>query len=87
MGLKQKEAMVKQPYTMVQEIPPSSTTEQQSKAWELRAATSLARLIKHGIRPRDAKDALTSAYEFFTEGFSTPDLREARTLLEELQSV
>ena len=61
--------------------------KQQSKAWELRAATSLARLYQTWHRPRDAKDALTSAYEFFTEGFSTPDLREARTLLEELQSV
>ncbi len=51
---------------------------------ELRAATSLARLWRHQSKPREAHDLLASVYEWFTEGFDTSDLKEAKALLEEL---
>ena len=61
--------------------------EQGSKAWELRATISLARMrARHGHRT-DAGEMLGNLYNSFTEGFCTPDLREAKTLLAELQSV
>lgn len=57
---------------------------QQAKSWELRAATSLARLWQmHGKRD-EARQALAQIYGWFTEGFDTPDLQEARALLDEL---
>jgi predicted ATPase len=58
---------------------------QEAKSYELRAATSLARLWRDQERYRDAGDLLRPIYEWFTEGFDTPDLIEARTLLEELR--
>ena len=58
--------------------------KQQAKSWELRAATSLARLwFDHGRRS-EAHELLAPVYEWFTEGFDTPDLREAKALLDEL---
>ena len=58
--------------------------EQDSKSWELRAATSLARQwIDEGQGAR-ANELLRPIYDWFTEGFDTPDLREARTLLHRL---
>jgi predicted ATPase len=52
--------------------------------WELRAATSLARLWRdHGKRPA-ARDLLAPIYGSFTEGFDTADLKEANELLDEL---
>jgi predicted ATPase len=57
---------------------------QQAKSWELRAATSLARLWRdHGNR-QQARDLLAPVYGWFTEGFDTLDLKEAKTLLDEL---
>ena len=54
--------------------------EQQAKAWELRAATSLARLwLNQGKRPA-ARGVLEPVYRWFTEGLDTADLQEARTL-------
>jgi tetratricopeptide (TPR) repeat protein len=53
-------------------------------SWELRAATSLARLWKRRGRPADAEALLRPIYARFTEGFGTADLRAARTLLEGL---
>ena len=53
-------------------------------AWELRAATSLARLLWDQGRPADGKELLQPIYDRFTEGFDTADLRLARTLLDEL---
>jgi hypothetical protein len=52
--------------------------------WELRSATSLARLWRDSGRTAQARDVLNRAYERFTEGFATRDLVEARTLLDEL---
>src|SRR5262249_40919159 len=57
---------------------------QQSKAWELRAATSLARLWQRQGRRDDARAALSAVYGTYTEGFATPDLLEAAALLEAL---
>jgi predicted ATPase len=57
-----------------------------AKAWELRAATNLARLWCQQGRRAEARDLLASVYGWFTEGFDTPDLKEAKALLEELAS-
>jgi hypothetical protein len=53
-------------------------------AWELRAATSLARLLRDQGRIRDGYDLLASVYGGFTEGFETADLQSAKRLLDEL---
>jgi predicted ATPase len=58
---------------------------QQARSWELRAATSLSRLWQHQGKRQAAYDLLTPVYSWFTEGFGTADLQEARTLLEELE--
>jgi predicted ATPase len=57
---------------------------QQSKGWELRATMSLARLWQRLGRRDDAHAALAAVYGTYTEGFTTPDLVEARALLESL---
>jgi predicted ATPase len=53
-------------------------------SWELRAATSLARLLRDRIG--EARDLLAPIYERFTEGFGTADLQAAKQLLDELNS-
>jgi DNA-binding winged helix-turn-helix (wHTH) protein/tetratricopeptide (TPR) repeat protein len=58
--------------------------ELSAKAWELRAATSLARLWCEQGRRAEARELLAPIYGWFTEGFDTQDLKEARALLEEL---
>jgi predicted ATPase len=55
---------------------------QQAKSLELRAALSLARLSQGQGRGAEARPLLAETYGWFTEGFDTPDLREARELLE-----
>jgi predicted ATPase len=55
---------------------------QAALAWELRAATDLARLWGHANRRDEARQLLSGVYGRFTEGFDTPDLIEARRLLE-----
>jgi predicted ATPase len=62
----------------------SIAAEQEAKLWELRAAVSLARLRRDQGRPTDARDLLAPVYGWFTEGFDTPDLKEAKGLLDEL---
>jgi predicted ATPase len=57
---------------------------QQAKSWELRAAMSLARLWQHQGKPGEAHRLLAETYGWFTEGFDTVDLQEAKALLEEL---
>jgi predicted ATPase len=54
------------------------------KLWELRAATSLARLCREQDRGPEARDVLVPVYGWFTEGFDTPDLKDAKALLDEL---
>ncbi len=55
-----------------------------AKSFELRAATSLARLWQHQGRRAEARQLLAEIYNWFTEGFDTKDLQEAKELLEEL---
>jgi tetratricopeptide (TPR) repeat protein len=57
---------------------------QQAKSWELRTSTSLARLWQSQGKRQDAYDLLASVYDWFTEGFDTRDLLEAKALLDEL---
>jgi len=57
---------------------------QQAKSFELRAAASLARLWCDQERRTEARDLLTPVYSWFTEGFDTADLKDAKVLLEEL---
>jgi predicted ATPase len=56
---------------------------QSAKSWELRAATGLARLWQSQGKRQDAYDLLAPIYNWFTEGFDTADLQEAKALLEE----
>ena len=58
--------------------------QQQAKSWELRAATSLARLRRDQGKVREARELLAPVYGWFTEGFDTVDLKEAKALLDEL---
>ena len=60
--------------------------EQQAKSWELRAAMSLARLWRDQGNRDEARDLLTPVYGWFTEGFDTLDLKEAKALLDALGS-
>jgi predicted ATPase len=57
---------------------------QAALSWELRAATSLARLLRNRGRPADAIACLHPVYDRFTEGFGTADLTAAKRLLNEL---
>jgi predicted ATPase len=58
--------------------------KQQAKSWELRTATSLARLLHRQGKSSEARGLLAPVYDWFTEGFDTGDLEDARLLLEEL---
>ena len=62
----------------------SVARHQQAKSLELRAAMSLARLWRDHGRRDEARDLLAAVYGWFTEGFETPDLRDAKALLDEL---
>ena len=55
-----------------------------AKAWELRATTSLARLLAKQGRRDEARAMLAEIYGWFTEGFDTADLKDAKALLDEL---
>jgi len=58
--------------------------KQQAKSWELRASTSLACLWQQQGKRPEAYRLLSEIYDWFTEGFDTKDLQEAKALLEEL---
>ena len=59
--------------------------EQNAKLWELRAAMNLARLWHNRVKRAEARDLLAPIYGWFTEGFDTPDLQNAKALLGELR--
>ena len=58
--------------------------QQQAKSWELRAAISLASLWRDQGKVQQARELLAPVYGWFTEGFDTRDLKEAKALLEQL---
>jgi predicted ATPase len=58
--------------------------QQQAKSWELRAAMSMARVWRDQGKRDEARDLLAPVYGWFTEGFDTRDLKEAKKLLDEL---
>ena len=60
--------------------------QQEAKSWELRAAMSLARLWQQQGKRQDACEVLVPVYEWFTEGFDTAGLLDAKVLLDELNS-
>ena len=57
---------------------------QQAKSLELRAVVSLTRLYQSQARQAESRSMLAECYDWFTEGFETPDLREAKALLEQI---
>jgi predicted ATPase len=59
---------------------------QQAKSWELRAALSLSRLWQQQGKRAEARQVLAEVYGWFTEGFDTADLQDAKALLEDLES-
>jgi predicted ATPase len=64
----------------------SVARQQQAKSWELRAAMSMARLRRDEGKRDEARELLAPVYAWFTEGFDTLDLKEARALLGELST-
>ena len=58
--------------------------QQSEKSWELRAAMSMARLWRDQGKRDEARELLAPVYGWFTEGFDTLDLKEAKALLDEL---
>ena len=60
--------------------------EQQAKSWELRAATSMASLWRDQVKRQQAHDLLAPIHGWFTEGFDTLDLKEAKLLLDQLSA-
>jgi predicted ATPase len=64
----------------------SIAVKQEAKLWELRTTMSLARLRRDQGRRAEARDLLAPVYGWFTEGFDTPDLKEAKALLEALNA-
>ena len=60
--------------------------QQAAKGWELRAAMSMARLWRDQGKREEARELLAPVYGWFTEGFDTLDLKEAKALLDELSS-
>jgi predicted ATPase len=60
--------------------------QQQAKSWELRAAMSMARLWRDQGKRDEARELLAPVYGWFTEGFDTRDLKEAKALLDELRA-
>ena len=61
-----------------------SARKQQAKSWETRAAISMARLYRDQGKRDEARDLLAPVYGWFTEGFDTLDLKEAKALLQKL---
>jgi predicted ATPase len=58
--------------------------QQQAKSWELRAAMSMARLWRDQGKRHEARELLAPIYGWFTEGFDTRNLKEAKALLDDL---
>ena len=63
----------------------SIAQNQQAKSWELRSVTSLAHLWQRQGKRQEAHDLLAPVYNWFTEGFDTADLKDAKALLDALE--
>ena len=63
----------------------SIAQSQQARSWELRSVTSLAQLWKQQGKRQEAHDLLAPVYQWFTEGFDTADLQEAKALVQALE--
>jgi DNA-binding SARP family transcriptional activator/tetratricopeptide (TPR) repeat protein len=63
----------------------AAARKQEAKLFELRATTSLARLLQSQGKKKEARKALGKCYRWFSEGFDYPDLKEARAVLRELE--
>jgi predicted ATPase len=61
-------------------------TAQQARSFELRASIALVRLWQRQGKAAEARQLLAPIYDWFTEGFDTPDLKDARALLDELEN-
>ena len=59
--------------------------QQEAKSWELRTSTSLARLLQNSGKPEQAYELLAPIYDWFTEGFDTKDLKDAKAQLDKLK--
>ena len=70
----------------ISSVPSPLRVQQQAKSWELRAAMSMARLWRDQGKRKEAREFLAPVYGWFTEGFDTLDLKEAKALLDELQT-
>ena len=77
---------MRQKRRLISSVRLSSARKQQAKSWELRAATSMARLWRDQGKPQQARELLAPVYGWFTEGFDTFDLKELKALLDELAS-
>jgi hypothetical protein len=75
-GYREAEACFRRAFTIAR--------RQQAKSLELRAAMSLTRLYQKQDRQAETRPLLAECYDWFTEGFDTPDLRDAKALLEQL---
>jgi predicted ATPase len=64
----------------------AAASKQQAKSWELRGATSMARLWRDQGKGQQALNLVAPVYGWFTEGFETLDLKNAKTLLDELHA-
>jgi len=82
--LRQADPDVQQAVTCLQQAL-AIARRQQARSWELRAAVSLSRLWQQQGRRNEARALLAGVYGWFTEGFDTADLQEARVLLEALR--
>ncbi len=58
----------------------------EARSWELRATLSLCRLWRGQGRQQEALAALRAIYDWFSEGFATPDLQQAKVLLEDIEN-
>ena len=65
-------------------VRPQDRSAKEAKSWELRASTSLARLWQQQSKRAEAHQMLLEIYNWFTEGFDTKDLQEAKALIKEL---
>ena len=83
-ALKSRESRMRRKLKRTSSAHSRSRVSNKPKSWELRASMSLARLWRDQGKPQQARELLAPVYGWFTEGFDTLDLKEAKALLDEL---